>query len=48
MGMKFIALRLDEVTGEMKAAAAGGEEKQRLNPEPCHVTINQVSGEELE
>lgn len=46
MGVKFIALRLDEVTGEMKAA--GGEEKQRLNPEPCHVTINQVSGEELE
>lgn len=43
----FIAVRSDEDMGEMKAVGRR-EGKQRLTPEPCLVTVNKISGDELE
>lgn len=47
MCMEFIAVRSDEDMGEMKVVGRR-DGKQRLSPEPCLVTVNKISGDELE
>lgn len=45
--MEVIAVRSDEDMGEMEAVGRR-EGEQGLTPEPCLVTVNKISGGELE